>query len=103
MGDEEQARLMVKILLDHHARPDERDDAASCLGQYRYPFVAEALASVASSPEEDVVLVETAGESLGEIWVAFGRVDREALRDLTLAARIEVEMVLRSQAPELLP
>jgi hypothetical protein len=28
MGDEEQARLMVEILLDHQARADERDDAA---------------------------------------------------------------------------
>jgi hypothetical protein len=77
--------------------------ALSYLGQYHYHFVADALASIASSSEEDVVLVETAGESLGEIWAAFGSVDREIFQGLVLAARREVEMVLRSQAPELLP
>jgi hypothetical protein len=72
---DDRARLLVEILLNHDARADERDDAASYLGRIAEESVVRALAVVASSAEEDEVPV-TCME--GEFDGSFE--DREALR-----------------------
>lgn len=102
MEREERARMLVEILGDRDARADDRDDAATYLGLYPFPFVAEALGRVASSEDEDIVLVETAGESLGEVWAALDSVQPEVMSALRRAGRKEVEAVLRGRAPHLL-
>jgi HEAT repeat protein len=99
---DDRARLLVDILADHGARPDERDDAASYLGRYADESVVRALATVASSTEEDEVLVATAGESIAEIWIALGRIQPDVLHALAPPAKAEVESLLAARAPQLL-
>jgi hypothetical protein len=98
----DQVGLLIEILLDRNARADERDDAASYLGQYPEQRVVDALAVVASSSEEDEVLVATAGESIAEIWERLDRIQPEILAALAPPARREVEALLRTRAPHLL-
>jgi hypothetical protein len=99
---DDRARLLVEILLNHDARADERDDAASYLGRIAEESVVRALAVVASSAEEDEVLVATAGESIAEIWIKLGRIEPEILRSLAGPARAEVQSLLAARAPHLL-
>lgn len=99
--DADRARLLVGILLDPSARADERDDAATDLGAFAGPEVIQALIRVASDTTEDSVLVETAAESLGEIWARDGTVDQTAYVALVDIAQRNVKAVIRAQAPQL--
>lgn len=85
----EQASALIKVLLDRQARLDERDDAASDLESFDEPEVADALATVACSTEEDEVLVATAAESLAGIWGRAGTFPRAVFDALTPTARDE--------------
>jgi hypothetical protein len=92
----EQASALIKILLDPQARLDERDDAASDLENFDAPEVAEALATVACSTDEDDVLLATAGESLAGIWVRAGAVPRATFEALAPAAKVEAAAKLNA-------
>jgi PBS lyase HEAT-like repeat len=67
--EEERVSALVHILLSAAARLDERDDAATDLGQCRSPQAIEALLAVARDPEVDVILAASCGESLAEVAV----------------------------------
>lgn len=97
------ASALISVLLDGSAREDERDDAAMDLAAFDEPEVRAALAQVATDPAESELVMASAGESLAEIWIACGAVDRAVFERLVPVARSEVVGLLGSKAPMLLP
>jgi hypothetical protein len=93
---------LVSVLLDRSARPDERDDAAMDLAQYDDPEALDALVAIAGTAGEDPGLLDTCGESIGEIWARRGFVDAEVLARVKEEARVMVLATLRALAPDLL-
>lgn len=58
---------LIGVLLDKTAREDERDDAAMDLGSYPTKEALEALFKVAIDTTENDIILDSCGESLGEI------------------------------------
>lgn len=58
---------LIDVLLDHGARSDERDDAATDLGDVDEPEALDALVRVGSNADENETLLETVGEAIAEI------------------------------------
>ena len=59
---------LVSVLKNKSAEYGDRDDAAMDLGSYDGPEVESALLNVLLDETEDEGLVETAAESLSEVW-----------------------------------
>jgi len=97
------ASALISVLLDGNAREDERDDAAMELSAFDEPEVHAALARVATDPAESELVAASAGESLAELWMARGVVDRAVFERLVPAARAEVTGLFGRWAPLLLP
>jgi hypothetical protein len=78
---------LIGVLLDPRAPFGDRDDAAMDLAAYDDLRTIEALARVASNPEEDVDLQDSCGESLAEICRRRAHVDETLVARLTPTAR----------------
>jgi tetratricopeptide (TPR) repeat protein len=89
-----QPQGLVGVLLDRSARLDERDDAAMDLGTRDEPEALAALVEVASDSESDPTLLDTCGESIGEIWARNGSVDAAVLARLRGEARTAAQFIL---------
>jgi hypothetical protein len=96
---------LIQVLLDSHARQDERWDAAGDLDDYPTPEAVAALASIATSAEvaeADETLAEIAAASLATIWAALGAMDYETYDVLPGLGHRQAEAILRARAPQLL-
>jgi hypothetical protein len=101
----EQPSGLISVLLDEHARQDERWDAAGDLELYPTPEAVAALTSIATSTEiaaTDGVLQDMAAESLAGIWAKLGKMDHVIYNALPRPGRTTAEAVLRKRAPHLL-
>ncbi|MEU6511539.1 hypothetical protein [Streptomyces sp. NPDC046942] len=82
---------------------DEQYDAASQLESFPCDAVVAALAEIAGDPaQSDETLVALCAESLAEIWIHRGAVDRDLLARLTPHGRREAELTVAALAPGLL-
>jgi len=77
---------LISLLLDRYAPFGDRHDAAMDLGAFETPESENALISIVLDRPEDDDLVETAAESLAEIWAQTRRFDRDVLARLPDAA-----------------
>jgi hypothetical protein len=93
---------LISVLLDSAARVDERDDAAMDLKAFDEPQVHAVLTRVATDPAESELVAGSAAESLAELWVARGEIDRAVFERLIPVARSEATGILAGKAPELL-
>ena len=64
----EQPQGLIELLLDKNAEFGDRDDAAMDLYQYDEPAAEQALIRVVQDMNEDDDILDSAGESLSEIW-----------------------------------
>jgi tetratricopeptide (TPR) repeat protein len=85
---------LVGVLLDRTRRSDERDDAAMALGGYDQPEALAALVEVASDPQSDPGLLDSCGESIGEICARRAIPDLVVLDGLRAEARAAAEGIL---------
>ena len=79
---------LVRVLLDKSARVDERDDAATDLGFHANLGVLAVLLTVAKNPDEDEMVLASAGKSIAEIILHL-ELPHELANGLLGAARIE--------------
>jgi hypothetical protein len=96
---------LISVLLDSHARQDERWDAAGDLEDYPTPEAVAALASIATSAgiaEADETLAEIAAASLAAIWATLGAMDYGIYDALPRLGHRNAEAILRARAPQLL-
>lgn len=90
---------LIEILLDSTARIDERDDAAMNLAKYNDDRALEALIKAANLEEDNTVL-NSVGESIGEIWVTRNIFNNHVYRTLPSSTRYGIYYVIRHDKPE---
>jgi hypothetical protein len=78
---------LISVLLDTTAQFADRDDAAMDLGSFDEPEVENALLKIILNHNEDEVLVDSAGESLKEIWQRKGQIKEDLVKKMHPAAR----------------
>src|SRR5271166_3952053 len=94
--------LLIEILLDKTARDDERHDAALDLRKYKHKNALDALIQIASDPNEDIVIVDSSAESIGEICVGMGYFDEQSFKRLVPFAQEIVFGYIEATKPELI-
>ena len=99
----ERAALLIGILIDAHAREDERDDAAMDLEFFSGAPVESALIDTIRTEKFSSVLAQKCAESLAGIWALEGRVNQDFFDELEGPAKDEVVGILSARAPDLLP
>lgn len=91
---------LVEILLDVHARIDERDDAAMDLGKYNDERALNALLSIVLNPKAEPFIMDVCGESIAEIWVSRNHFDVNLFNKMNSRARYELYRYLKGAKPE---
>lgn len=94
------AEGLLNVLVDPFATVSARDDAAMDLADHDAPEVRRALLMVAQDACVEETIRASCGESLAELWIKSGGLDREALCRLSGEARREAESVIRESRPE---
>lgn len=87
-------------MLDSNARIDERDDAAMDLADYNEPEAESALVRVCGEFGLDETILDSAGESLAEIWLRKSEFQPEVFKNLPRAAKKAAEAIIKSQRPD---
>ncbi len=82
MSEQELSRLL-RMLLDKSMKPVDRANAARCLGEWDTQAVLDALLQVAQENDADESISRATGESIAEILIRRGEVDRVPLHDFT--------------------
>lgn len=95
----EQVLGLIEILLDHNARLDERDDAAMDLYATDEPEALEALIKIASNSDEDLLLLTSSGESIGEILIRKQNLDTMILKKMQKQALAEALAIIKEKKP----
>lgn len=98
-----QPQGLISVLLDSSNEFGDRDDAALDLSLYDEPEAEAALAQIATDATNDEDLADTCGESLAEIWLRKGCVDREVFARLSPASKRVVILMLEASRPDLMP
>lgn len=88
--------------MDRGARIDDRDDAAIDLGQSDEPGALAALLEVASNPYDDETVVGSCGESIADIAIRSGKLDRRWFEILAPPALRELRSRLEGERPDLM-
>ena len=83
---------LLSVLLDLKAPVGDRDDAAMDLSAFDEALPA--LITIASREGEDPMVVESCGESIGEIWGRTGGFDRTVYLSLPAIAQAEISAFL---------
>lgn len=96
----QRARLLVALLRDPTARLDERVDAAMALWTFSGAEVTAALIRAALDPSEDDLIIETAAESLAEIWKRNDAFDHDVYGTMPAPARLNIDGVFGEDLPE---
>jgi hypothetical protein len=92
--------LLIEILFDPKARIDEKDDAAMYLADYPEQRVINALLTKGKDVAEDDIILNSCGESLGQIWTNQNQFDKNAYHILSGTTRYGVYYVFKSRKPE---
>lgn len=92
--------LLINVLLDSAAREDERDDAAMDLGKFNDNRALKALLKVASNPNECETILDSCGESIGEILVKQEKYDFALLNKLAPTAKDAAYSFIKAAKPE---
>jgi len=92
--------LLIDVLFDPTAREDEKDDAAMDLGDYNDNRALHALLKIASNFNETDIVLQSAGESIGRIWVKQNQFDIEEYKKLHPDAQSEIYAVIQVNKPE---
>lgn len=91
---------LISVLIDSEARIDERDDAAMDLGEYDDDRALSALLMVGSDDSVDEIVLESCGESLGEIWIKRDFFPKEQYLQLMKDGQLGVRNALSYYKPE---
>jgi hypothetical protein len=91
--------LLIEILVDEHATIAERDEAAIELCEFTDPKSIDALISRAKDYNENELVLNSCGESLGTIWVKINQFDQITYHELTNIARYGIYVVIKSRKP----
>ena len=91
---------LVKVLLDKEVSIGERDDAAMDLSKYDDDTALRALIHIAKDKDEDFVILNSCGESIGAIWVKRNTFDKECYEKLSEDAQYGIYYVLREDRPK---
>lgn len=93
---------LVALLANTNARVDERDDAAMDLAASDDPAAVQALLDVGRRRDENETLLSSIGESLAQISLRAGKVQRSWLTYLAPPAAAEFTSNIRASNPALL-
>lgn len=93
---------LIEILLDKSAREDERHDAAMYLFEYDDPEVLNAFFKIGVDKNELHILLEAAGEGIGEIWSRNKQFNSVKLDSLTKVTRDVALEIIKQKNPNLL-
>lgn len=86
-GMKNQPEGLISVLLDLKSEFGDRDDAAMDLGSYDEPEAEDALIKIVLNHTEDEDLVDSAGESLKEIWQRKGQIKKDLIEKMHPAAK----------------
>ena len=89
---------LISVLLDRSAPAGDRDDAAMDLYEYDEPEVEEALLSVVLDHADEEIVIESAGESLYQIWQRKGKHDASLVTSMHPSAQIFFNLKPRAHA-----
>lgn len=84
----EQPTGLIGVLLDRSASTSERDDAAMDLADFDEAEVVDALLAVATDRDENAIVQDSVGTSLGEIWKRKGAEHPPELDQLAERAKV---------------
>jgi len=98
MKDKRQA--LIDLLFDTQASITERDEAAEELVAFSDEKTVSALLLKGKERDEDDLVLNSVGETLGEIWVKQNKFNENEYRKLSGITRYGVFIVLRSNKPE---
>lgn len=91
---------LIKLLFDKTASITERDEAAVALGEFSDWKIIEALLLKAKDLNENELVLNSCGESLGIIWTNQNFFDEKAYHALQGTARYGVYVVIKSRKPK---
>jgi hypothetical protein len=98
MDDREKA--LIAILFDDSTTVSERDDAAMQLEDFTSDRAINALLTRGKNKNEDEIVLNSIGESLGEIWIKRNSFDRNEYQGLLGTTRYGVYFSVKSIKPE---
>jgi hypothetical protein len=91
---------LIKLLFDNDASITERDEAATSLGEFPDIRVIKALLLKAKDLNEDGLVLNSCGESIGIIWAKQNFFDDRGYRALPRIVRYGIYVVIKSRKPE---
>lgn len=91
---------LISVLLDPHAPLGDRDDAAMDLGRFPTAEVESALLKIARNTAEDENVLDSAGESLAEIWSSRQDAPVELIASLAPPAHRIAVATLKARRPD---
>jgi ankyrin repeat protein len=91
---------LVQLLFDNGASITERDEAAVSLSEFSDIQATTALLSKTKDLNEDELILNSCGESLGIIWTKQNYFDKKEYRNLAGTARYGVYVIIKSRKPE---
>lgn len=97
---ENQKELLIQILFDKYSTITEKDDAAIDLRGYPEKEVIDALLSKGADINEDQIVLNSCGESLGSIWSELDIFDKKAFSNLAKPARFGLKYAVESRKPD---
>lgn len=100
---EQSIDTLFDILFDTTARIDERDDAAIYLGQCHSTEVLNKLANFGNCANENMIILASVGESIGEIRVALNSFDFALISKLAPIAKKEALGIIKGKNQNGLP
>ena len=92
--------LLIELLFDQQASIAERDDAAVDLANFNDPRAISALLACASNKQENELVLNSCGESLGAIWVSQNDFNEQAYHNLSSTSRYGIYYVVDARRPE---
>lgn len=96
----DRVEALIKLLFDNDASITERDEAATDLGEFSDTRVITALLSKAENVQENELVLNSCGESLGTIWIKKNVFDEKAYHVLPGTVRYGIYVVIKSRKPE---
>jgi hypothetical protein len=93
-------KALIDILFDDSATVSERDDAAMQLVEFSDICTLNALIAKGKDLNEDEIVLNSIGESLGAIWVKENKFNEKIYRMLAGTTRYGVYVVIKSRKPE---
>lgn len=96
----DRVNFLIKILFDATAREDERHDAIMDMSDYNDDRVLNALLLIGSDSNEDDVILDSAGESIAQIWFKRNKFDITAYNKLDPRAKQSMKIYLTNAKPD---